>query len=87
MANIVPNLRLAGISHRMVAQEVFATKTEFDRMMGMWTRGTDRGCKFLGFLLQELETDRAAGRLGEVRMVEPDATQSAEKNVGHRSEP
>jgi hypothetical protein len=31
--------------------------------------------------------DRAAGRLGEVYVVEPDATQSAEKHIGHRGKP
>jgi hypothetical protein len=31
--------------------------------------------------------DRAAGRLGEVCVVEPDATQSAEKHIGHRGKP
>jgi hypothetical protein len=37
--------------------------------------------------LQEFETDGAAGRLGKVRVAEPDAAQGAHQHIGHRGRP
>ena len=43
--------------------------------------------RFLTVPLEELEPDRAAGRLGKLSMSEADPAQGADEHIGHGGEP